>query len=61
MTYEASLKRLEEIVQRLESGEGSLEESIDLFREGSELAANCKKTLEDAKLRVKTISEEQNG
>ena len=61
MTYEASLKRLEEIVQRLERGDVSLEESIELFREGSDLAASCKKTLEDAKLRVKTISEEQNG
>lgn len=61
MTYEESLKRLEEIVAKLESGEVSLEESIELFREGSALAADCKKTLEDAKLRVKTISEEQNG
>lgn len=60
MTYEEMLKRLEEIVERLEAGGVSLDESIELFKEGSELAAECKKTLENAKLRVKIISEGQD-
>ncbi|MBR4622322.1 MAG: exodeoxyribonuclease VII small subunit [Ruminococcus sp.] len=61
MTYEESLKRLEEIVGKLESGDLALEESLELFKEGSELAAKCKTTLENAKLRVKMISEGQDG
>ena len=56
--YEASLKRLEEIVSRLESGELSLEESISLYKEGTGLSEYCRKILENASLAVKTVDKE---
>ncbi len=56
--FEQSMKRLEEIVSRLESGKLSLEESISLYNEGSELSQSCKKALENAQLSVKTFDTE---
>ena len=37
LSFEAALKRLEEIVRKLESGEASLDESIELYAEGDRL------------------------
>ena len=56
--YEKSIKRLEEIVSKLESGNLQLEESVALYNEGSELAEKCKKALADAELSVKIAKEE---
>ncbi len=51
--FEKDLKRLEEIVERLEEEEGlSLEESIKLFEEGVKLAASCRKQLTQAENKV---------
>lgn len=61
MTFESSMKRLDEIVKALESGKLSLDESLDLYKEGIELSVDCKKTLENANLQVKTISSEDNN
>ena len=41
VNFENSMKRLDEIVQKLESGKLSLEESIALYKEGSVLAENA--------------------
>lgn len=60
MTFESSMNRLDEIVKLLESGKLSLDESLDLYKEGIELSVECKKSLENAKLQVKTISAEDN-
>lgn len=58
--FETSMKRLEEIVQRLESGKLSLEESIALYSEGTKISQSCKKALDDARLTVKTIGNEED-
>ncbi len=50
MKFEEALKRLNEIVQKLESPELTLEESIKLYQEGTELSVFCKKELDNAKL-----------
>lgn len=55
--FEEALKQLEEIVKKLESGENSLEESIELYKKGATLCAECSKLLENAKLTIKTISD----
>jgi exodeoxyribonuclease VII small subunit len=47
-SFEESLKRLETVVDQLEKGELSLEESLKLFEEGMNLTANCKKELDAA-------------
>jgi exodeoxyribonuclease VII small subunit len=53
-SFEDALLRLEEIVQRLETGEASLEESLTLFEEGIKLARLCSGQLDGAegKLRI---------
>ncbi len=56
--YEKSFNRLEEIVKELESDQTSLENSLKLFNEAVDLYANCKKTLEEAKLTVDSLVEE---
>ena len=57
MTYEQAMKRLEEIVEKLDDGSLPLEESIKLFEESTRLAAFCNDTLEKAKLKVTELSE----
>lgn len=54
-TFEASMLRLEQIVKTMETGDISLEESLKLFQEGTELARSCGKILEDARLQVTTV------
>ncbi len=60
MTYEESMKRLGEIVKALEEDKLSLDEALDLYKEGVELSVDCKKSLESAKLRVKMLSEKES-
>lgn len=57
MTFEETLNKLNTIVSELESGNLSLEESLEKFKEGVELSGECKKRLEEAKLVVETIDE----
>ena len=54
-SYEDSLGRLEEIVQRLESGQLSLDESLRLFEEGTRLTKVCQKRLTEAELRIEKL------
>jgi exodeoxyribonuclease VII small subunit len=53
--FENALKRLEEIIQRLESGELSLDESLKLFEEGIELSRLCTKKLSEAESKVEKL------
>ena len=52
MNFEQSLKKLEEMIQKLESNDISLEDSISAYQEGTALLASCKKQLEQAQLLV---------
>lgn len=56
ISFEESLLRLKEIVEALEKGNTSLEESMKLFEEGSKLAASCYETLKKAEQKVTEIS-----
>ena len=60
MTYEQAVARLEEIVKLLESGTASLDDSLQLFEEGTRLAAFCSKTLDEAEQKIRTLSEVQS-
>lgn len=53
--FESALKRLEEIVQRLEAGDLSLDESLKLFEEGIELSRLCTKKLSEAEAKVEKL------
>jgi exodeoxyribonuclease VII small subunit len=61
MSVEDQLKRLEAIVQRLESEAVSLDDSIALFEEGVELAVRVRKRLEASEDRIKQIVERSEG
>ena len=55
LSFEDALQRLEQIVQKLESGQAPLEESIKLYEEGALLKAHCERRLKAAQLRVEKI------
>jgi exodeoxyribonuclease VII small subunit len=60
-SFEDSLKKLESIVDRLEKGDLSLEESLKLFEEGVGLSTACKKELEDAEGKVEMLIKQRDG
>ena len=58
LKYEAALAELEQIVQRMESGQLSLEDSIVAYRRGSALLKHCQQKLDDAEARIQIL---ENG
>ncbi|MEX1138712.1 MAG: exodeoxyribonuclease VII small subunit [Bacteroidota bacterium] len=60
-TFEAALKRLEEIVELLESSETPLDQSIDLYEEGLELSRFCASKLKGAEVRFKKLAKASDG
>jgi exodeoxyribonuclease VII small subunit len=61
LTFEAALKRLEEIVHKLESGEASLDEAIALYGEGDRLKQQCETRLKAAQARIEQITIGRDG
>ncbi|RMF84059.1 MAG: exodeoxyribonuclease VII small subunit [Planctomycetota bacterium] len=59
--FEEALARLDEIVEAMESGEIGIEESIARYEEAMQLAAHCRKVLDDAELRVRKIQADAEG
>lgn len=59
--FEAALARLEEIVEELEQGELSLEQSLKLFEEGVKLARLCSVRLEEAERKVEILMKDRAG
>lgn len=59
--FEDSLKQLEDLVERLESGEVSLEESLQDFERGVALVRTLRERLEQAQQRVDKIVEQEGG
>tara|TARA_B100000029_G_C17339485_1_gene874747 strand:- start:164 stop:397 length:234 start_codon:yes stop_codon:yes gene_type:complete len=58
LDFEKSLNDLEKIVEELESGELSLEQSLKSFEKGIKLTRQCQSELERAELKVKKLVEE---
>ena len=52
MDFEKKLKRLEEIVHKMEEGELALDKSLELFEEGIKLSRECQSQLTDAEQKV---------
>ena len=59
--FEDSLKQLEDLVERLESGEISLEESLQDFERGVALVRTLRERLDQAQQRVDKIVEQEGG
>lgn len=60
-SFEDSLKKLETIVDQLEKGDLSLEDSLKLFEEGVGLSAACKKELDTAEGKVQILIKQRDG
>ena len=58
--FEANLKKLEVIVEKLESGDIGLEESVKLYEEGMKIKKICDKKLKDIEMQIKKIKIEDN-
>lgn len=55
MEFEKKLKRLEEIVHRMEEGELALDKSLEMFEEGIRLSRECQSQLTEAEQKVLTL------
>ena len=61
MSFEDSVKRLDEIVKLLERGDAPLSESLKLFEEGTSLISNCDTLLNEAEQKVVKLRKCQDG
>jgi len=59
--FETSLKKLEDIVKRLEGGSLSLEDSLKAFEEGVKYSAFCSGKLDEAERRVEILLKQKDG
>ena len=58
--FEQSLDALEQLVEKMEHGEMSLEDSLAAYERGVGLYRRCQSALEEAELRVRLLSDPQN-
>ena len=61
LSFEDALKELENIVRGLESGETSLDHSIQAYERGAALRKHCEAKLSEAKARVEKITLGSDG
>ena len=59
--FEDALSNLESIVEKLESGELSLEESLAAFEEGIRLSRICSKRLDEAERKIEKLTKGEDG
>jgi exodeoxyribonuclease VII small subunit len=59
--FEEHLTQLERVVERLEKGDLTLEESVRLFEEGMKLSQACKEELEQAEGKIQVLVEGKGG
>ena len=60
-SFEAAMKRLEEIVRTMERGEMPLEQSLSLFEEGTALVRSCASMLDDAEMKIVKLMKGPDG
>ena len=61
LTFEQAYSQLERITQQLEAGDLPLDAALQLFEQGTQLAALCDRLLNDAELRVRQIAPDGSG
>ncbi len=60
VSFEDRLTELEKIVEKLENGQMSLDESLGLFETGIRLVKECEQNLKNARQRIEKLVEENN-
>ena len=58
--FEEALEKLSELVEQMESGDLSLEESLKIFEEGIKLSKDCQNALSDAEKKVQALLLEED-
>ena len=61
LSFEQALEQLEEIVKRLEAGQGKLDEAIDSYERGAALKRHCEAKLKEAQQKVDRIVAASDG
>lgn len=61
INFEASIAELEKLVEKMESGEFSLEDSLKQFENGIALARACQQALREAEQKVLQLTSDANG
>ena len=61
LSFEDALSELQEVVQRLESGDVNLEDSIEIYTRGTQLKHHCEAKLRAAQERVEKIVAKADG
>lgn len=61
LTFEESIKELEQLVKDLEGTELTLDESIEKFEKGMKLSKHCSKLLESAEKKITLLIEKEDG
>jgi len=56
LSFEQALEELKTIVERLESGRGSLDDAIAAYERGAQLKAHCEAKLKEAQLKIEKVS-----
>jgi exodeoxyribonuclease VII small subunit len=59
--FESNLKQLEEIVGKLEGGDLTLDQSLQLFEEGVKISRHCNGMLEEAERKVEVLIKGPDG
>lgn len=60
LQFEKHLNELEELVEKMESGELNLEESLQLFESGIKLTRKCQTALDKAEQKVQSLTQQEN-
>jgi exodeoxyribonuclease VII small subunit len=55
-TYEKKVEELKRIIEKIEDGNTSLDESMRLYEQGAALIKQCENLLADAELKITTLS-----
>jgi exodeoxyribonuclease VII small subunit len=61
LSFELSMEQLEKIVSELESGDLSLEDSINKFEEGIKLSKMCSKMLDETEKKILMLVQDNDG
>jgi len=59
--FEDSLSELEELVGKLESGDLSLDQSLECFKRGVELTRQCQSVLDQAQQTVEALTQQDSA
>ncbi|MFQ6609804.1 MAG: exodeoxyribonuclease VII small subunit [Fidelibacterota bacterium] len=61
LSFESSIERLNEIIRKLEEGNIPLDDTLKIFEEGIMLTQHCRKQLDEAEEKVKTLIRTDTG